>query len=112
MPVSCCSGKSLPTQATSCRYTSVDPRSKTVIAYVIISLTLFQTSPGFYVSEYKSFEDITGKGENCLLRAISPFPTVFSTQSENFLPFLSSLKLSPANSLSLEESKIFSLGKG
>ena len=41
--------------------------------------------------QYKSFENTEGKG------AISPFPTVFSTLSENLSPFPS--KLSPANSL-------------
>ena len=40
------------------------------------------------------------------LLAISPFPTVFSTRLDNFLPFSSNLKLSSANSFSLEESKI------
>ena len=45
----------------------------------------------------------------CLLKtlqlSISPFPTLFSTHSEIFLPFSSKLKLS-ANSFTLEESKI------
>ena len=49
---------------------------------------------------------------NCSERAISPFPTVFSILLENFLPFSSMLKLSSANSLSLEESTICGLGKG
>ena len=47
-----------------------------------------------------------------LLQAISPFPTVFSTHSDNFLPFSSNLKLSSANSFSLEESKICRLVMG
>ena len=38
--------------------------------------------------------------------------TVFSTHSENFLPFSSNLKLLSANSFSVEESKICRLGKG
>ena len=45
-------------------------------------------------------------------RAISPFPTVFSTLSERSRPFSSNLKLSSANSFSLEGSKICRLGKG
>ena len=45
-------------------------------------------------------------------RTISPFPTVFSTLLENFLSFSSHLKLSSANCFSLEESKIYRLGKG
>ena len=39
-------------------------------------LTLFQTSPCFYMS-----------------KAISPFPTVFSTCLDNFLPFSTNLKV-------------------
>ena len=53
-----------------------------------------------------------GKRKNCSQRAISPFPTVFSTQFKNFQPFSSDLKLSSANSFRLEESKICHLGKG
>ena len=53
-----------------------------------------------------------GKRRNYSQRAISPFPTVFSTHLDNFLPFSSNLKLSSANSFSLEESKIFRLVVG
>ena len=53
----------------------------------------------------KSFENSLGKGEI----AISPFPTVFFTQLENFS---SNLKLSSVSSFSLEESKICHLGMG
>ena len=42
---------------------------------------------------------------------ISSFPTVFSTLFEKFPPFSSNLKLLPANSFNLEESKIFRLDK-
>ena len=75
-------------------------------------LTLSQTNPGFYVSAVQVFRKHCGKRRNCSLRAISPFPTVFSTLLENFLPFSSNLKLSSANSFSLEESKICRLVKG
>ena len=71
-----------------------------------------QTSPGFYVSAVQVFWKHCGKRRNCSWRAISPFPTVFSTHLENFLPFSSNLKLSSANSFSLEESKLHRLGKG
>ena len=54
----------------------------------------------------QSFENTVGKGE------IAPFPTVFSTHLDNFLPFSSNLKLSSANSFSLEESKICHLVMG
>ena len=60
--------------------------------------TLSQTSTGFYVSAVQVFWKHCVKMRNC-----SPFPTVFSTLFENFLPFLSDLKLLPANSFSLEE---------
>ena len=53
-----------------------------------------------------------GKRRNCSKWAISPFPTMFSTCLENFLPCSSKWKLSSANSFSLEESKIRCLGKG
>ena len=43
---------------------------------------------------------------------LSPFPTVFSTRLENFLPSSLDLNLSSANSFSLEGFKIYSLGNG
>ena len=74
------------------------------------ALTLSQTSPGFSCLQYKSFENTAGKGE--IAQAIPPFPTVFSTCLESFLPFSINLKLSSANYFSLEGSKICHLGKG
>ena len=68
--------------------------------------------PGFYTSAVKVFRKHSEKRRNCSLRAISPFPTVFSTFLENFLPFSSNLKFLSVNSFSLEESKIHCLGKG
>ena len=59
-----------------------------------------------------SFENTVGKGEIARNEQFLFFPTVFSTNSKNFVPFLSNLKLLPANSVSLEESKICRLGKG
>ena len=52
-----------------------------------------------------------GKGEIAFNEQFFPFPTMFSTVLENFLSFSSNLKLSSANSLSLEGSKICCLGK-
>ena len=78
----------------------------------IVRLTLSQTIPGFYVSAVQVFRKHCGKRRNCSLRAISPFSTVFSTLLENFLPFSSKLRLSFANSFSLEKSKICHSGKG
>ena len=80
-------------------------------SFVVKSLTLSQTSPGFYVSAVHVFKKHCGKRGNCSQPTISPFPTVFSTCFENFLPFSLNLKLSSANSFSLEESKICHLGK-
>ena len=51
-----------------------------------------------------------GKRRNCSLRAISPFPTLFSTCLENFLPFSSNLKLLSADSFRVEGSKICRFG--
>ena len=75
-------------------------------------ITLSQTSPGFYVSTVQIFWKHWGKRRNCSYRAISPFPSVFSTCLENLLPSSAKLKLLSANSFSLEESKICRLGKG
>ena len=60
----------------------------------------------------QAFWKHSGKRRNCWWRAISPFPKVFSTRLDNFLPFSSNLKLSSAKSLSLEESKICRLVMG
>ena len=78
---------------------------------VAILLTLSQTSPGFYVSAVQSFENTAGKGEIVLNEKFLLFP-VFSTCLENFLLFSSNLRLSSANSFSLEETKICCVRKG
>ena len=69
-------------------------------------LTLFKTSPGFYVPAVQGFCKHCRKRRNGSSQAISPFPTVFSTRLENFLPFSSDLKLLSAKSFSLKEFKI------
>ena len=50
-------------------YNSIEPFPKQALVFTCL--------------QYKSFENIVGKGE----RAISPFPTVFSTGFETFLLF-------------------------
>ena len=65
-------------------------------------LTLPKTIPGCCMSAVQAFLKHCGKRRNCSGRAISQFPTVFSTHLENDLPFSSNLKLSSANSFSLE----------
>ena len=71
-------------------------------------LTHSHTVTPFDAPGKQAFWKHCGKRRNCSLRAISPFPTVFSTHLDNFLPFSSNLKLSSANSFNLEESKILS----
>ena len=70
------------------------------------SVNLFPNKSWFLLSAVQVFWQNWEKKRNCLWWAISPFPTVFSTHSENFLSFSSNLKLSSANSFSLESSKI------
>ena len=58
------------------------------------------------------FENTVGKVEIARNEQFSPFPTVFFTCLDNFLPFSSNLKLSSANPFSLEECKICRLVMG
>ena len=69
-------------------------------------LTHSHTMTPFDAPGKQAFWKHSGKRRNCSKRAISPSPTVFSTRLNSFLPFSSNLKLSSANSFSLEESKI------
>ena len=85
-------------------------RGPSIKENAITFLTLSQTSPGFYASAVQLFGKHCEKRRNCSQRAISPFPTVFSTRFRSFLPLSSDLKLSSANSFSLEESKVCRLG--
>ena len=72
-------------------------------------LTLSQTT----CLQYKSFENTVSKGEIYSSRAISPFHRVLSTPFWiTFCQYQSNLKLSSANSFSLEESRICHLRKG
>ena len=64
------------------------------------------------VNTDKSFENTMGKGEIALNEQILLFPQCFLTVLKNFMPFSSNLKLSSATSFSLEQSKIYHLGKG
>ena len=78
-----------------------------IIWLTVGPLTISQTSPAVQV-----FRKHSGKRRSCSLRAISPFPTVFSSHLENFLLFTSNSKLSSAMSFSFKESKFRRLGKG
>ena len=53
-----------------------------------------------------------GKRRKCSQQAISPFPSVFSTHLEIFLPFSSNLKLSSAKQFQLGAVQNLSFGKG
>ena len=92
----------------------------TLTHYQTTNFRLFQTErdnrPQFQISQkwqkvIQTGRKHCGKRRNCSLQAISPFPTVFSNLLEIFLPFSSSLRLSSANSFSLEESRICHSGK-
>ena len=75
-------------------------------------LTLYQTSPGFYMSAIQVFlKTLWEKGGIAGNKQFLLFP-VFFTCLENYLPFLSNFKLSCARSFSLEGSKTDCLGKG
>ena len=63
--------------------------------------TLSETSPCFLF-----FLRVCSTNLLKTLRAISPFPTVFSSRLENFLPFSQNLKLLSANSFRLEKAKV------
>ena len=78
------------------------------------NLTLYQTSPGFYVFEEQVFnKKKCGIGRNCSLRAISPFPAVFFwTHLDNFLPFSSDLKKVVCKHFELRKTKNLSFEKG
>ena len=68
----------------------------------------FTNKPLFlWCLQYKSFENIVGKGEVVLHKQFLLFPQCFATLLENYLPFSSNFKLSSANSFRLEESKIW-----
>ena len=74
-------------------------------------LTLPKQALVFMCLQNKSFENTVGKGEIARNEQFLLFP-VFSTLLENYLPFLSNLILSSANSSNLEYSRICRLGKG
>ena len=76
------------------------------------NFTLSQTSPSFYVLQYKSFENTVGKGEIAGNEHFLLFPQCFSICLENFQSFSLNLELSSAHSFTLEESKVCRLGKG
>ena len=72
----------------------------------------FPNKPWFlHVCCTKSFENTVGKGEIARNEQFLFFPQCFLPFFENFMPFSSNMKLTSANSFSLEESKICRLIK-
>ena len=72
---------------------------------VVKSYPFLKQTLVFMCLQCTSLENTVGKGQIAFL-------SVFSTHLENFLSFLSNLKMLSAKSFSLEESKICCLGKG
>ena len=62
-------------------------------------------------NEFKAFENIVGKRENAGNQYFSPFPTMFSTQSEREIIISATLNLSSANAFNLDQSEILPFGK-
>ena len=54
----------------------------------LFKLTLYSIDTHFNTSTTNSFWKHCGKRRNCLYHAVSPFPTVFSTQSDNCVPYV------------------------
>ena len=80
--------------------------------YFLMGFNPFPNKPWFLRVYRTSLLRTLWEKDKLLVRAIYPFPTVFSIRFDNFMTFSSNLKLSSANSFSLEESKICRLGKG
>ena len=76
------------------------------------SLNPFPHNDTFWRLWEKSLLKTLWEKEKLLVRSNFSFSQVFSTRLDNFLPFLSNLKLSSANSFSLEWSKICRLVMG
>ena len=84
----------------------------TVHLVLDLCLTLSHKSPYFTCLQYMSVENTVGKGEIARNEQFLLFPQCFLSFLENFLPVVSNLKLSSANSFSFEGStKICRLGE-
>ena len=71
----------------------------------------FPNKPWFSCVSSVSLENTVAKGEIARNEQFLLFPQCFSTRLDHFLPLLSNMKLSSANSFGLEESKICRFGK-
>ena len=75
-------------------------------------LTLYSIDTHFDASTTAIFENIVGKGEIATLQAVSPFPTMFSTQSDNCIPICPYSDIISLVAFELEELKSVISGKG
>ena len=89
-------------------------QTKTIInGRLLFSFNPFPNKPWFSrVFSTSHSKTLGGKGEIARNEQFLPFPPVFSSRFENFLPFPLNRKLSSTNSVSLQESEICRLGKG
>ena len=85
-------------------------RGLTLIDFYCLALS--QQALIFMCLQDRSYENSVGKGEIACKKQFLLFSTVVSTLLKSFLQLSSNLKLSSANSFSLEESKICHLGIG
>ena len=84
-----------------------------IVFRLLVLVNPFPNKPWFYTClQYKSVENTVGKEEIARNEQFLLFPQCFLPDWRIFLPFSSNLKLSSANSFSLEESKICPLGSG
>ena len=74
----------------------------TIVSKAFFLLTHSHTMTPFDAPGKQAFENTVGKGEIARYKQFLFFSTVFSICLDNFLSFLSNLKLSSANSFSLE----------
>ena len=76
-----------------------------------IGLTLYHLIPTFIDSDKEAFWKYCGKKRKCWLPAFPPFPTMFSTLPETQITIWPTFKMSSANALKLDWSKILLFGK-
>ena len=74
-------------------------------------LTHYHTIPRFDTVKMYSCGKHCEKRRNCLLQAISPFLTMFSTLYGTDFPFQTNFKMSSAICFNLDQSKMLSSGK-
>ena len=73
-------------------------------------LTLYSMHTFLTHEQQTAFENIVGKRRNYSWRAISPFPTMFSTRSDNYTPIAHIFDTVLMFAAELEESKVGVLG--